>query len=386
MKNPALFPILLIVFVDVLGFTVVIPLLPFHAQSLGATPMLVGVLIATYAACALFAAPLLGRASDRWGRKPVLIVSQLGSLVGFVMLALAPSLLWLFLGRALDGLTAGNLLTARAYISDVTPPKERSSAFGLIAAAFGFGYMVGPASAALLADYGTQAPLWLAAGLSATSLLCTILLLPRTVPTPSRLPAPPMRAVLSAPGVASGLGQWFAFIATFGMFTAGFALFCERRLSWNGAPFGPKEVGYLLAWIGALGLFVQLFVLRRLLERIGEAHLVMLSLGAAAIGYAGLAFARELPMLLFTLALSGMANSLLRPALLGLLSQAVPTSRQGAMSGLTQSLQSLAMILAPLAAGAMIHAGWLTLWALACAAILGLALLLSWRATRATSP
>lgn len=377
MKNPALFPILLIVFVDVLGFTVVIPLLPFHAQALGATPTDVGALIATYAACALFAAPLLGRASDRWGRKPVLIVSQLGSLGGFVMLALAPSLTWLFVGRALDGCTAGNLLTARAYMSDVTPPSQRSAAFGLIAAAFGFGYLVGPASAALLSGYGTPAPLWLAAALSGCSLLCTLFLLPTTRLTASLQPAPPVRTLLAAPGVPPRLLQWFAFIATFGLFTAGFAMFCERRLSWNGRPFGPVEVGYLLAWIGAVGLFVQLFVLRYLVERIGEARLVTLGLAVAALGYAGLAFARELPWLLATLALSGAANSLLRPALLGLLSQAVPPTRQGLISGLTQSLQSLAMILAPLAAGAMIQAGWLAPWALACAALLLVAMLLA---------
>ena len=385
MKNPALFPILLIVFVDVLGFAVVIPLLPFHAQALGATPATVGMLIATYAACALFAGPLLGRASDRWGRKPVLIVSQLGSLGGFVMLALAPSLTWLFLGRALDGCTAGNLLVARACISDVTPPKERSAAFGLIAAAFGFGYLVGPASAALLAGYGTHAPLWLAAALSATSLLSTLFLLPSRSPSVSLEPSATMRTLFAAPGVVPQLAQWFAFIATFGLFTSGFALFCERRMSWDGRPFGPVEVGYLLAWIGALGLFVQLFLLRRLIERIGETRLVSLALALAALGYAGLAVAQSVPVLLATLALSGIGSSLLRPALLGLLSQAVPMSRQGLMSGLTQSLQSLAMIVAPLTAGAMIHHGWLTGWALACATMLVLALRLAPRALRSAA-
>lgn len=382
MKNPALYPILLIVFVDVLGFTVVIPLLPFHAQALGATPSTVGALIATYAACALFAAPLLGRASDRWGRKPVLIVSQLGSLAGFVMLAMAPSLTWLFLGRALDGCTAGNLLSARAYIADVTPPRERSAAFGMIAAAFGFGYLVGPASAAFLSSYGTQAPLWMAATLSASSLLCTVLLLPSTRPAAPPPAAQSARELFATRGVRPLLAQWFAFIATFSLFTSGFALFCERRLSWNGAAFGPVEVGYLLAWIGALGLFVQLFLLRRLVDALGESRLVALSLLLAALGHAGLAFARELPALLATLALSGIATSLLRPALLGLLSQAVPSSRQGLMSGLTQSLQSLAMIVAPLAAGVMIHAGWLSGWALACAALLLLACLFSTRPFR----
>jgi len=184
MKKSALLPITLIVFIDVLGFTVVIPLLPFYAQSLGASPAAVGALIATYAVFALFTGPLLGRASDRFGRKPVLLFSQAGSLLGFVMLAIAPSLTWLFIGRALDGLSAGNLLAARAYISDVTPPKDRSAAFGLIAAAFGFGYLVGPAGSSLLSVLDPHAPLWTAAALAAASIVVTILMLPSTRPPP----------------------------------------------------------------------------------------------------------------------------------------------------------------------------------------------------------
>jgi MFS family permease len=372
-KQPALFPITLIVFVDVLGLTVVIPLLPFYAETMGASPATVGALIATYAAGALFAGPLLGRWSDRWGRKPILMLSQLGSLIGFVMLALAPSLLWLFLGRALDGLSAGNLPVARAYIADVTAPKDRSAAFGLIAAAFGFGYMVGPAGAALLSGYGHQAPLWAAALLSATSLLCTALMLPGVRSAAGASPPAPLREVIAAPGVTRRLAQWFAFLGAFSLFTAGFALFCERRLQWNGAAFGPTEVGLVLAYIGALGLLAQLTLLRPLVSRYGETRIVHAGLLCAAAGYAVLALARDLPTLLVALSLSGIANSLLRPALLGLISQAVPATRQGVVFGVTQSLQSLAMIIAPLAAGGLIHFGWLGGWALACAVVVGAA-------------
>lgn len=386
MNNPVLFPILLIVFVDVLGLTVVIPLLPFYAQGFGATPALVGALIATYAAAGLFAGPLLGRASDRYGRKPVLLVSQVGSLLGFVMLALAPSLVWLFLGRALDGLTAGNLVAARGYIADVTPPAQRSSAFGLIAAAFGLGYMVGPAGAALLSTVSPAAPLWAAAALSATSLACTVLLLPARAPAaPGGLPSMPLRSLLSLPGLPSLLLQWFAFVASFGLFTAGFALFCERRWSHAGQPFGPREVGLLLAYIGALGLFAQLLLLRPLIARLGEARLVQLSLALGALGYALLALVDSLPLLLLALGLSGLGNSLLRPALLGLISCTVPPTRQGLVFGVTQSLQSVALILAPLAAGGMIQQGWLGGWAMACAAALAAAWLCTRRVTTAIS-
>ena len=370
MKKSALFPITLIVFVDVLAFAMVMPMLPFYAQDLGASPAMVGALIATYAVFALFSAPLLGRAADRVGRKPILLLSQSGSLLGFAMLALAPSLGWLFLGRALDGLTAGNLLAARAYISDVTAPRDRSAAFGLIAAAFGFGYLVGPAGSALLSVQGHALPLWTATGLALIGTLCTLVLLPSTRPAPGNEPPLPMRVLLQQSGVRARLVQWFAFLLGFSLFTSGFALFAERRLSWDGQPFGAVEVGLALAWLGALGLVAQLLVVRVAVARFGEARVVEASALVAAAGYALLATARDAPLLALALTLAGLGVSVLRPALLGLISHAVPPSRQGLVFGLTQSLQSVALILAPLIAGGLIDVGWLAAWALACAAAL----------------
>ncbi len=369
-KYSALLPITLIVFVDVLGFTIVIPLLPFYAEHLGATPAAIGALVSVYAVCSLVAAPFLGRWSDRIGRKPVLLLSQFGTLAGFVMLALAPSLTWVFAARALDGITAGNVATARAYISDVTAPKERTQAFGLIAAAFSFGYLIGPAGAGMLSHYGQEVPLWIAAILSATSILATQFLLPSAEP-PARSPGPttddsPLR-FLTMPGVGVRLWQIFAFLLAFSCFTSGFALFCERRLHWNGAPFGTSEVGLVLAYVGLLGLVMQLGLLRPLVTRFGEAALVWRSFIVGALAYIALGFVHSLPSLLLCLTFSGLANSLLRPCLLGLISLQVAPNQQGAVSGLTQSLQSLAMIAGPLIAGGLIEIGWLQGWALACA-------------------
>lgn len=378
MKKSALLPITLIVFIDVLAFAMVMPMLPFYAQDLGASPAVVGALIATYAVFALFSAPLLGRASDRVGRKPILLLSQSGSLVGFAMLALAPSLGWLFLGRALDGLTAGNLLAARAYISDVTAPRDRSAAFGLIAAAFGFGYLVGPAGSALLSAQGHALPLWTATGLALIGALCTLVLLPSTRPAPSSEPPLPMRVLLQQPGMRPRLVQWFAFLLGFSLFTSGFALFAERRLSWGGQPFGAVEVGLALAWLGALGLVAQLLVVPVAVARFGEARVVEASALVSAAGYALLATAQDAALLALALTLAGLGVSVLRPALLGLISHAVPPSRQGLVFGVTQSLQSVALILAPLIAGGLIDVGWLAAWALACAAAL--------LATRLTAP
>lgn len=378
MPSRSLAPIALIVFVDVLGFTVVIPLLPFQAQALGASPMVIGLLLSTYALCGLFAAPALGRWSDRLGRKPVLLLSQAGSCAGFVLLALAPSLPWLFAARALDGITSGNVAVARAFIADVTPPRERSAAFGVIAAAFGFGFLVGPASAAFLSGVRADLPFWVAAGLSAASMVLTAIVLPSAVPAQ---PAPAVSGAdlptLRQPRVVARLAQLFGFLFAFSAFNAGFALFCERRFAWDGTAFGPREVGFLLAFSGGLALMGQLFALRRLTPRFGEPRIVKACLAAGVLAYAAIGGATALPALLAALGCLALANSLLRPCLLGVLSLEVPPHRQGAIFGLTQSLQSAAYLAGPLLAGSLIQGGWLGAWALACAAILAGALLLT---------
>jgi len=174
-----LLPIFLIVLVDVLGFTIILPLLPFYSERLGATPTVVGALVAVYAVCQLIAGPILGQMSDRAGRRPILLVSQAGTLFGFLILAFSTQLWMVFLARAIDGATAGNLTIAQAYISDVTKPENRAKAFALIGIAFGFGFTVGPALAGYLAHYSYQAPIFAACGLSFTTILCTFFLLPR---------------------------------------------------------------------------------------------------------------------------------------------------------------------------------------------------------------
>src|SRR5438552_7576676 len=185
MKKSPLLSIFLIVLVDVLGLTIILPLLPFYAESLGATPAVVGMLVSTYALCQLIAGPPLGHLSDRVGRRPVLLVSQIGTCVGFLILASAHSLWMVFLARVIDGLTAGNLTVAQAYISDVTEPENRAKSFGMIGIAFGLGFLVGPAVSGYLAQFSNVYPILAAAGLSFTSIMCTYFLLPPVVPLPA---------------------------------------------------------------------------------------------------------------------------------------------------------------------------------------------------------
>ena len=218
MKRHPLLPIFLIVVVDVLGLTIILPLLPFYAQTLGASATQVGLLISVFSLCSLFSGPLLGRLSDRVGRKPLLLLSQVGTLAGFLVLAGAQTLWVAFLGRIIDGLTAGNLSLAQAYIADVTEPKNRSRSFAIIGIAFGFGFLVGPALSGFLSKYGYQVPILMAAGLSLTSILATAFLLPggsnaktasavepnaARIPSPSPLTTDPPCFETAAPRISS---------------------------------------------------------------------------------------------------------------------------------------------------------------------------------------
>jgi multidrug resistance protein len=385
-----LLPIFLIVVVDILGFTIVLPLLPFYAERLGASPTLVGTLVAVYAVCQLISGPILGQLSDRFGRRPVLLVSQAGTLAGFVMMALASSLWMVFLARAIDGATAGNLSTAQAYISDVTKPEERARSFAIIGVAFGIGFLVGPGITGFLAHYSYQAPLWAASALSFTSIVFTSVLLPRRepvhkeVPTGEVGPGGKRLSLISwgqygkyfrSPQIARLLFQWCCFSLSFSTFIAGFALFAERRYQWQGHAVGAREVGYIFAFNGFIGIIMQGGVVGKLVKRFGERRVVEIGFLGSLLGYAAMGFTYTIWQLLAVMAVTAVVGAGLRPALTSLVTQQAGRREQGVIIGLTQSLTSLAQISAPPLAGFMIGQHWLTPWALWAGILSGLALL-----------
>ena len=377
-KN-VLLPIFLIVAVDVLGMTIILPLLPFYAERYGASPFVVGLLVTTYALCQLLAGPVLGKLSDRYGRRPLLIISQLGTFAGFLVLGWARSLIWIFFSRFLDGITAGNLSLAQAYISDVTEPENRAKSFGVIGIAFGLGFLIGPALSGFLAQYDYSYPAWAAAALSFTSVLCTYFLLPQVVPHAGDEAAGPggkrlglldwgaYAQYFKRPELAAVLTQFFLFCVMFSLFISGFALFSERRFLVGGRPFGPKEVGYLYAYSGLLGLVIQGGLLGRLVKRFGERPLARAGFLSAALGLTALAFTHPVLFLLPVFTATAFGTGVLRPTLTSQVTQHVSRREQGVVLGLTQSLNSIASILAPLAAGYLIGRGDLSAWALGAA-------------------
>ena len=387
-----LLPIFLIVLVDILGFTIILPLLPFYSERLGASATVVGEIVSIYAVFQLIAGPILGQISDRIGRRPVLLISQAGTLIGFLILAYATQVWMVFLSRAIDGATAGNLSIAQAYISDVTKPENRAKAFALIGVAFGFGFLVGPAISGFLAHFGYQAPIFTAAGLSLTSILCTFFLLPRREfmhehkeeaeggvgPGGTRLSLLSWGKYVKyfrEKKLARLLTQWLLFALSFSTFISGFALFAERRYIWNGHPVGVREVGYIFAFNGFVGIIMQGGLVGRMVKWLGEKRVVTLGFLTSMVGYAAVGFTYSIGALLWVIGLTSIGAAGLRPALTSLITQKAGKREQGVILGLTQSLTSVAQITAPVVAGFLIQQRELRIWAIWAGVLSGLALL-----------
>jgi DHA1 family tetracycline resistance protein-like MFS transporter len=383
-KSPLL-PIFLIVSVDVLGLTIILPLLPFYAEHYGASPAVVGLLVSLYAFCQLIAGPMLGRLSDHMGRRPLLLVSQVGTFIGFLILANAHALWVIFLSRAIDGITAGNLSLAQAYISDVTKPEDRAKSFALIGIAFGMGFLIGPGLSGFLSKYSYQYPIFVAAGLSAASILATYFLLPSVTPPAVDNATPRKFTVFDwgnyaryfrEPGLAPLLWQFFAFTFSFSMFMSGFALFAERRYTWHGQPFGPQQVGYVYAFLGLLGVILQGGLIGRLVKATGELNLARAGFFFGFVGLVALGFTHSVPMLLIAAAMASSGTGIVRPTVTSLITQRAGRSEQGVILGLTQSLNSISAIAAPALAGFLIDHSLLSTWAVGAGIVCGIALLI----------
>lgn len=371
-----LLPIFLIVLVDVLGLTIVLPLIAPYAEKFGATPFVASLLFPSYALCQMLAGPALGRLSDERGRKPILLASQLGTFVGFLMIAGAQSLWMVFAGRVVDGLTAGNLTVAQAYIADHTAPKDRARSFALIGIAFGLGFMLGPALGGALAHYSMSLPFYVAAGFSATSIACTATLLPRdrrdrVAPSGDALPGGRRLSVFDVdqyvayfkrPILGFVLGEFFLYLFAFSMFNAGFALLAERLYTWQGHAFHAREIGFVFALAGLVGATVQGGLLGRLVARLGERSLVPLGLVCLGAGYVLLGYVRPIAPLALATVVAAFGNSLLRPCLTSIVTQVSSREEQGVVLGLTQTLSSLATLGAAPLSGWLIGRAHLVLW------------------------
>ncbi len=356
-----LLPIFLIVFVGLLGFGIVLPLLPLYARQFGASPLTIGVLMGSYSLMQLIATPYLGALSDRIGRRPVLIISQVGTVISFVLLGLANSLPLLFAARILDGISGGNISTAQAVISDLTEERDRARAFGLIGAAFGLGFILGPAIGGILsAGDNYHTPAYVAAGISLLSLALTIVLLPESLPPERRGQAPPPRVIdidgLRRALAIEQLGRLLLIFLLFNLAQSGFqglfALFNQIRFGW-----GARETGYLLGYVGLLAVLIQGGAIGPLVRRWGEARVLQAGLLLGAAGFVWAGFVGDWRWLLAALVPLAIGFGVSTPTSTSLITRQSPPAEHGRILGLSQAVAAFARVLGPLAAGFALEFG-----------------------------
>lgn len=382
------FPIFMIVFVDILGLGITIPVLPLFAQNqLGAAAWQITLLTSIFFAAQFLAAPFLGRLSDRIGRRPVLILSQTGTLTALLMNGLAPTLAFLYLSRLIDGLTGGNISVAQAYLSDITDERNRARGLGLINAAFGLGFIFGPAFGGLLAgQFGPRVPFFAAALMSCTTILLSLLLLPESLPPARRdgagraTPlAPPKRGreLLRMPVIAwillVGFGAQFSFFS----FQAIFVLWAERML-FPGEPqsFITQAMSLILTLVGICGVITQIWLVGPLVRRWGEARLAVGGNFARMVAFALLAGFPTLLTAVLVIPLIAVGGGVALPAIVALLTFAAPPDARGSAIGLNQSASALGSILGPLLAGFLFDAVGPNAPMIAAAVIMGLTVLI----------
>lgn len=345
--------IFLIVFVDLLGFGIVLPLLPYIAEKYEATPLTIGILGATYSFFQLVSGPILGRLSDRYGRKKLLAISQFGSAIGYLMLGMAHSLPLLFLARIIDGITGGNISIAQAYIADVTTKENRAKGMGIIGAAFGLGFIFGPAIGGFLAKYNYSYPGYFAMVVSLITVLLTMYTLPETVNSEERVKSVKAKITLqqfwkvaTSSKIEYLIIVFFLLNSAFSLMQGTFALWTQKRFN-----FGPEQNGYIFAFIGIVSVIAQLKLLPLLVKKFHERVLLNYSTIFFGLGFFLIPFVPNPWYLLATQSFIIFGNAMANPAIQALASENVPKEEYGETLGFLQSAGSLGRIVGPVLGG-----------------------------------
>jgi MFS transporter, DHA1 family, tetracycline resistance protein len=357
--------VFLTVFLDLVGFGIVIPLLPLYAERFGAGPVTVTLLVAVYSAMQFFFAPWWGRLSDRVGRRPVLLVGLFGAAGSYLMFGLAGSLATLFVARALNGIMGANVGVAQAYVADVTAPEDRARGMGMIGAAFGLGFIFGPAIGGLLAQFGPAAPFLGAAALAAANGVLAIFRLPESLPASRRSAPPPQRPPGAFARLATLLSRRtdprlrtlyiVSFLVTlaFAAMEATLSLWADRR--WSLSPTG---IALFFAYLGTVAVIAQGVLVGRLVRRVGERRAALMGLGCLAAGLAAIPLAPSLPLLAVALALFAIGQGAAMPSVSSLISRTGTEADQGRLLGVSQSVSALARVVGPAMGGvAFAHVG-----------------------------
>jgi DHA1 family tetracycline resistance protein-like MFS transporter len=348
MKRSPLASILSIVFIDLIGFGMIIPILPLYAQRFQATEWQIGILLASYSFMQFLASPVLGWLSDRYGRKPVLLCSLVGSAAGYLLMANAASLAILFAARILAGIAGASVGTASAYIADITPPEDRSKRIGLIGAAFGIGFVLGPAIGGILSHFSVIAPFWFAAILSVLNAILMWIVLPEPERHTARQKGPLMDTFEQAGSWRLGVitVTYFIAIAGFAIVTVIYPQVSLRRFELN-----QSQISYIFVMMGLIGAAIQGGGIGRLAKRFGDASLAIIGFALMAASMMLMPFASSVPVfLLFSVGLA-IGNSLSQPTVNAMASKGASAALQGRVLGVVQSAGSLGRVFGPVIAG-----------------------------------
>lgn len=352
-KNKSLLTIFIIIFVDLLGFGLILPLLPYIGEKYGANEFQIGILGATYSLFQFISSPILGRLSDRFGRKKLLIISQIGSVFGYILLAFSNSLPLIFLSRIIDGTTGGNISIAQAYIADVTDEKDRAKGMGLIGAAFGLGFIFGPIIGGLLAVFGFWAPALFAALVGLFTVFLTITRLDESVDIKkaavsikTKFSLTEFINIMKSYPIGLLIVTFFLLNTAFSVMQGNFALWTERAFK-----FGPTQTSYYFTYIGVLSVIVQLRILPMIINRYHESNIIKYATLIMMVGFFILPLMNHPLLLLIPLTIFPFSNGLANPAIQAYASEHVKREDYGGTLGLIHSFGSLGRIVGPIMGG-----------------------------------
>jgi DHA1 family tetracycline resistance protein-like MFS transporter len=352
MKDKRMWAIFLIIFTNMLGFGIILPLLPYYVESFGAGPVMIGLIAAFYSLFQLLSAPILGELSDRFGRRPILLFSMGGTALSFAVMGLAKSLPILFLARIIDGASGGNLSTAQAYIADITTKENRTKGMGIMMAGISLGIILGPVVGGLLSQFGYSVPAYVACVVALIATVMTFFFLPESNILKSKPDVKKrgkifsfrdFRDALTHPNIGLFLTISFMMMFAFSLMQGTFALFTKHSLH-----LSIQTNGYLFAYLGLVGIVIQMFFLKKILKHISENIIIVWAIVLLAVSMALIAFSQNLSNLFVAVTILAFANSISGPVLAGLISKKTSENEQGNIAGVNQSVGSVARLTGPI--------------------------------------
>ncbi len=354
-----LYVIFLIIFTEVLGFSMVFPLVPFLGLSLGLTPLQIGLVISVFSICQLFASPITGKLSDHFGRKPLFILSQISTLVGFIFLGFATTAILLIAARLIDGLLGSNMTVSQAYISDITKPKHRTRVYGYSSGVFGAGLIFGPFIGGLLSRINYSVPMFFAAAITMISIVLVILFLPETVPRKTDeialsfndvIPVDNVKRFAKNPKIRSSLLMFFIYNIAFFLFISNIGLLAEAQFH-----AAADQVSFFMVWIGIIRVSIQTFLIARILLALGENRVLITGIFSLTISMVTIAFSAEYLFVFIPLIFLAYGTGVSRPILTSELTNRVTQKETATILGVNNSLTSVAQIIAPILGGLIIE-------------------------------